>query len=321
MRASVALGAFLLSALLAAGALQAAAPAGLGRFLLVYSTCDTSPCSGSTTVRLAQSRDGVRWSAVPSFTPAPGTDPSAVRRGSRLYVLDSLQASATGLAAELRRFDVSATGLTETTASPVAVTLSNPAEAQAASTLSGTLAVDANGMLVLVYVLRLEPGAAGCPATQLNACLRIRTATEVAGTDGAELTGDTGNRRSIAFAPADSAGGPSVLANDKGYVILLAGPGRCVKAFTTTDLHSAYRAGPGLAGSCLTDPADSTIVTPSGAYRPALKESWIYLVRDGTLVRAVASRLTARVPAARFRPLKGFGDPPVATARLLLDAP
>jgi hypothetical protein len=321
MRASVVVAAFLLSAVLVPGVGSGAAPNGLGRFLLVYSTCDTTPCSGETTVRLAQSRDGVRWSAVPSFVPAAGTDPSAVRRGNTLYVLDSLQVAATGLTAELRRFTVSTAAVTEATASPVTVTLPNPAEAQAAGGLSGSLAVDANGLLVLVYVLRFEPGAPGCPATQPNACLRIRTATEVAGTDGAEFAGDAGSRRSLSFAPTESAGGPSVFANDNGYAILLAGPGRCLKAFAATDLHGTYRAAPGLPGSCLTDPADVTIVTPSGAYRPALKESWIYLVRDGTIVRAITSKLTRRVPATRFRTVKGFGDPPVATARFLLNTP
>jgi hypothetical protein len=321
MRASVVLAAFLLSTVVGVSSGSGAEPTGLARFLLVYSTCDTTPCSGTTTVQLAQSKDGVRWAAVPSFVPAAGTDPSAVRRGSTLYVLDSLRVSSTGLTATVRRFGVSATGLTETTDSEVTVTLANPAEVQAASGISGSVAADANGALVIVYALRFEPGATGCPATQPNACLRIRTATEVAGSDGGEFAGDAGNRRSISFNPAELAGGPGVFASDKGYVILLAGPGRCLKAFTAADLHGAYRAGAGLPASCLTDPADLSIVTPSGAYRPVLKESWVYLVRDGTIVRAIASKLTKRLPGTRFRAVKGFGDPPVATARFLLNAP
>ncbi len=141
------------------------------------------------------------------------------------------------------------------------------------------------------------------------------------GSDGGQFSGDLGNRRSISFPPDETAADPSVFATDKGFVVLLAGPGRCLKAFAATDLHGAYKAAPGLPSSCLTDPADDTIATPSGAYRPALRENWIYLVRDGTILRAITPKLTARVAATRFRPVKGFGDPPVATARLLLDAP
>ena len=258
MRASVVLVAFLLSSFLASSSGSGATPAGLARFLLVYATCDSDPCNGASTEHLAQSRDGVRWTPVPSFALAAAGNPSAARRAGRLYVLDSLRASPEGLTAGIRRFNITAAGLSETKPADVTVTLASPGDAQTASEITGSLALDPTGGLVLVYALRLEPGAIGCPAASGKACLKLRTATEVPSSDGADFTGDPGNRRVVSFDPANSPGSPIAYAGEgKGYVVLLAGPGQCLRVFTATDLHVTYHQARGLPGGCLTGPRGS----------------------------------------------------------------
>lgn len=316
VRASLALAALLPAALALPAVGGGASTAALGRFLLVYTTCDGGACGDTATQHLAQSADGVRWSTVSSFRSGPGSAPSAVRRGRRLYVLDSVQVASDGIVASLRRFTVTTSGLSEL--GPVRIVIDAPSDLAEITAASGTITRDPAGALVILTALRFEPNGTTCKQT-VKACLRLRTSTEQVGSDGTSFAPDRGDRAAFAYDTTDSVSNPSVFPDDKGIVVFLSGPGSCLRVLVSTDVQGAYRGGPGLAGGCLV--VDPPLATPSGAFRKLLAEDWVYGVSEGAVVRAVARKLGSRVPATRFRTLRGLGDAPVQAARLVLNAP
>jgi hypothetical protein len=282
----------------------------LARFLLVY-------VAGGEH-RLAQSRDGIRWSAVADLAAQPGSAPSAVRRGRTLYVFDSLQIVPEGLAGEVRRFRVGSSSLTELPPSEFTVQLATPLDLQRADAVSGSVAVDETGQLTPLFALRFAPETNACPAVG-QACVKVRTATEAPGTDGALFTGDSGNRAVVNFTSGDTVRDPAAFATAKGYLVALSGPGQCFRLLRAADLHASYRPMPKLTGSCLGD--EVSVATPTGVYRPLLKSHWLYGVSEGRVVRASTRTLTKHLPARRFRPVRLPGSPSVTSGRFAQNAP
>ena len=291
-----------------------------GRFLLAVASCPgVSPgCEGSAVQRLLQSRDGVRFTQVPGVARRAGNSPTAVRRGSRLYLFDDFGISGETITGTVRRFRVLGGSLRELPSVEFRILLASPEDAVRATSVTGSVLRDTSGALVALYALRLEPDTGACPVPG-QACLKLRTATESAGSDGTLFTGDPGNRRVVSFDPAETGGDPSAYPGQAGYVILTAGPGACLKVFVAVDLHGAYRTARGLPDGCITDAAD--IATPSGTYRPELREHWLYAVSGGTVVRGVAGRVSSPVPPSRIRELTGLGRLPSLSARFALNAP
>jgi hypothetical protein len=259
---------------------RAAAPAAaLGRFLIAYTSCDSTALSCRQ--QLAQSRDGVRWSAVPGFVPQPGTHPVAVRRGARLYLFDG---------PALRRFAVSGPGLTEL---PRATVQLDSGEA-----LAGENAfLDTGGTLVLVYAV---------PATD-GSSVTIKTAMEVPGSDGQSFAADPGQRVTLGAGAAAPALAPS-----RGGWVGLVAQGTCLQLLTAANAHGAYRPAAGLPGGCIS--GSTPLASPSAAFRPLLGEYWLYAVAGGQVVRAVTRGLGRQLAARRFRPLRLPGSPTVASA-------
>jgi hypothetical protein len=296
--------------LLLAAALALSVPAAQpavrpARFLLAL--------AGGGTVTLYQSGDGVRFTAAPGFTPGPGTSPAPVRRGSKLYLYDAAAVSADGtLAGTVRRFTVAAGGrLVEGTPASYAVQLSSPEDAQRASpgAIVPSFALDDAGALVLLYELRFEPGTNACPVAG-QACVKLRSATEVTGSDGTAFTGDPGNRLVLGFAPAGAVGPPALMRADKGWAVLQRGPVGCLLALTATDPHGQYRN-----VGCLVDQGPSS---PSGLWDARLREYRLYGVVGGRLVRAITARLRRLAPE-RFRPIALAARP--SAARIAANAP
>jgi hypothetical protein len=274
------------------------------RFLLAVATGGTVSLYGST--------DGVRFTASPGFTPGPGSSPAPIRRGSKLYLYGTPALSAAGLDGAARRFTARADGrLAEGPPAAYSVQLASPEDA-ARATPGGpapSLGVDDAGSLVLLYALRYEPATNACPVAG-QACVKLRTATEVAGSDGTAFTGDPGNRIVISLDPADSIGPPSLLRADKGWAVLMQGPGGCLHALTAADPHGAYRN-----AGCISDGGPAS---PSGLWDARLREYRLYGVAGGRAVRAVTARLRRLAPA-RFRPLSLPGRP--SAARAVANAP
>ena len=281
-------------ALLVPSAQPAPAPA---RFLLAV--------AAGGTVALLQSSDGVRFTAVSGFTPGAGVSPAPVRRGATLYVYDVPVLSEGGLTGTVRRFAIGAGGrLIEQAPTSYEIQLASPEDAQRATagSFAPSVAVDDAGSLVLLYAIRFEPGTNACPVVG-QACVKLRTATEVAGSDGLVFGGDSGNRIVLALPPADSVGPPSLFRAEKGWAAVMQGPGACLHALSALDPHGAYRN-----SGCASTRGPAS---PSALWDARLREYRLYGVAGGKVVRAVTPRL-ARLAPARFRPLALTGRPTAA---------
>jgi hypothetical protein len=277
---------------LAAPAAETATPP--ARVLLAVSAGGTSS--------LLTSSDGVRFSApVASWA---GTAPSPVRRGSTLYVYDLPTLSPDGLSGTLHRFAVGAGGgLTEKPSVDYTVQLASPEDAARATagSFAPSFGVDENGAIVLLYGLRFEPATNACPASG-RSCVKLRTATEVSGSDGTAFAGDPGNRVVISLAPAETLGPPALFRTETGWAALLRGPAGCLHLVTGRDLRGKYT------DRCVAAQAPST---PSAVWGPVVREYRLYGVVGGRVVRMVSRRLGA-VVTRRFRPLDVAGRPSFA---------
>ncbi len=245
---------------------------------------------------LYESADGIRFAAAPGYAPGPATSPALVRRGSTVYLYDAPQLTADGLQGSVRRFSISASGLLAgQLAAAYRIQLAAPGDAARASagSFAPAVAVDDAGAIVILYPVRLEPETNACPVAG-QACVKLRTATEVAGSDGLDFTGDAGNRIVLSFPAADAIEAPSLFRSQKGWSALARGPDGCLHLLTAADPHRAYRN-----GGCI---SDSGPETPSAVWDARLREYRLYGVVDGKVVRAVAGRLS-NVASSRFRPL------------------
>ena len=165
-----------------------------------------------------------------------------------------------------------------------------------------SVVVDDSGALTLLYALRYDAASNACPVPG-QACLKLRTATEAPGNDGVTFAGDLGNRIVVGFGPSDQVGPPSLLRAERGWVVLLQGPGGCLHVLTASSLHATY----GDAG-CV---AGQGPASPSGLWDARLREYRLYGIADGRVVRAVTGPLRNVAPA-RFRPLVVPGRPSFA---------
>ena len=292
--------------LLALCALPLAVPAGgsavrPARFLLAI--------SGGGTSSLLASSDGVRFSAAISSW--SGSVPSPVRRGAALYVYDTPAITADGLTGSVRRFAIAANGaLTARASASYTIQLKSPEDAKRATpgSFDPSVVVDDNGALVLFYALRYEPATNACPVSG-QSCVKLRTATEVSGSDGTQFTGDPGNRVVVSFPPSETVGPPSVLRAEFGWAGLFSGPRRCVHLVTGRDLRGHFKEG------CV---AQASPETPSALWSETLHQYRLYGVAKGRVVRMVSRRL-GRIVATRFRPLDVAGRP--SFARAAVNAP
>jgi hypothetical protein len=258
--------------------------------------------AGGGTSSLLTSSDGVRFSAP--VTSWAGSQPSPVRRGSTLYVYASPTLAADGLSGTLRRFAVGGRGaLSEKPPGAYKVTLDSAADAARATagSFAPSFAVDENGALVLLYGLRFEPATNACPVAG-RACVKLRTATEVSGSDGTAFDGDPGNRVVISLVPAETLGPPALLRTLTGWAALLRGPAGCLHLVTGRDLRGHYTDG------CVADLAPAT---PSALWSPVVREYRLYGVVGGRVMRMVSRRLGV-VVTKRFRPLDVAGRPSFA---------
>lgn len=258
--------------------------------------------SGDGTSSLLTSSDGIRFSApIASWA---GSQPTPVRRGGTLYVFDSPTLTRDGLSGTVHRFGVKVNGaVAEKGSTAYTVQLASPEDAARATagSFAPSFAVDENGAIVLLYALRFEPATNACPA-QGQACVKLRTATEVSGSDGSAFNGDPGNRVVISFAPAATTGPPSLLRTATGWAALLRGPGGCLHLVTGRDLRGHYMDG------CV---AHISPATPSALWGPVVREYRLYGVAAGRVVRMVSRRL-GTVVTKRFRPLDVAGRPSFA---------
>jgi hypothetical protein len=192
-------------------------------YLMAFGTCapGATDCMnpGNHLVQLAQSPDGRSWSLLGGWQSFKGSVPDVFRRGNTLYLYST---------SGLMRIDMT-TGATTTTA----VTLNE------GGYVDPSIAQTPDGRLILFYL----PGIMGQDPAQCaqgeSSCVRqIKSAVEVAGSDGAQFVVDAGARISETIT-SGSFSDPDIFYNGSEWVVYVS-RGSSVHAYTSTSLQGSY---------------------------------------------------------------------------------
>lgn len=192
-------------------------------YLMAFHTCapGATDCNNPANhiVQLAQSADGTSWSLVPGWTSFRGSVPDVFRRGNTLYVIST---------SGLTKVDMT-TGATTTST----VTLSE------GSFVDPSLAQLPDGRLILFFL----PGVPGQDPAQCaqgeSSCVRqIRSAVEVAGSDGTQFTVDAGARVTETIT-SGAFSDPDIFFNGTEWVLYVS-RGPSVHAYTSSTLQGTF---------------------------------------------------------------------------------
>lgn len=202
---------------------RAAVTAPTQPYLMSFHTCvvGATDCNnpGNHLVQLAQSADGRSWSLLSGWQSYKGSVPDVYRRGNTLYVFST---------SGLLRIDMT-TGATTT----AAVALSE------GSYVDPSLAQLPDGRLILFYL----PGIPGqdpaqCARGEASCVRQIKSAVEVAGSDGARFTVDAGARVTETVT-SGSFSDPDIFYNGSEWVLYVS-RGPSVHAYASTSLQGTY---------------------------------------------------------------------------------
>lgn len=192
-------------------------------YLMSFHTCapGASDCNnpGNHIVQLAQSADGANWSLVGGWQSYKGSVPDVFRRGNTMYVFST---------SGLMRIDMT-TGATTTTA----VTLNS------GTYVDPSLAQLPDGRLILFFL----PGIPGqdpaqCAAGQASCVREIKSAVEVAGSDGARFELDAGARITETIT-GGAFSDPDIFYNGAEWVLYVS-RGPSVHAYISTSIQGSY---------------------------------------------------------------------------------
>jgi hypothetical protein len=192
-------------------------------YLMAFHTCASgaTDCNSPANhvVQLAQSADGRTWSLVGGWQSYAGSVPDVFRRGNTLYIYST---------SGLMRIDMT-TGAT-TTAS---VTLSD------GTYVDPSIAQLSDGRLILFYL----PGIPGQDPAQCasgaSSCVRqIKSAVEVAGSDGTQFTVDAGARISETIT-SGTFSDPDIFYNGSEWVVYVS-RGSSVHAYSSSSIQGSY---------------------------------------------------------------------------------
>lgn len=192
-------------------------------YLMAFHTCapGATDCNNPANhlVQLAQSAEGTSWSLVPGWTSYKGSVPDVFRRGNTLYV-------------------ISTSGLTKVDMTTGATTTSTVSLSEG-SFVDPSLAQLPDGRLILFYL----PGVPGQDPAQCaqgeSSCVRqIRSAVEVAGSDGTQFTVDAGARVTETIT-SGAFSDPDIFFNGTEWVLYVS-RGPSVHAYTSSTLQGTY---------------------------------------------------------------------------------
>ncbi|MBL7161378.1 MAG: hypothetical protein ISS57_02145 [Anaerolineales bacterium] len=233
-------------------------------YLMAFHACDTAgeaDCHDPRNhmVYLAQSDDGANWNLIPGWEPFRGSVPDVIRRGDTLYIYTPGQ---------LVRYHLDTNTIDPFT------------QVQVSDLDSGyvdpSLVIDDNGRLVLFFLYG-QPGMdpAGCSPEETSCVRQIGSATEVAGSDGAEFTLDDGQRASLTIDPTSqikSFSDPDIFFDGDQYVLYVShGPSTSV--WVSKELRGEYAQEPALPQGLLTN---NTGGVPAGHFDMANAQYWTY---------------------------------------------
>jgi hypothetical protein len=192
-------------------------------YLMSFHTCVTGATNcmspANHIVQLAQSSDAVSWSLVPGWQSYRGSVPDVFRRGNTIYVYST---------SGLLRIDAT-TGETSSSA----VTISE------GSFVDPSIAQLSDGRLILFFL----PGIGGqdpaaCAPGESSCVRQIRSAVEVAGSDGTQFTVDAGARVTETIT-SGSFSDPDIFFNGSEWVLYVS-RGPSVHAYTSSTLQGSF---------------------------------------------------------------------------------
>lgn len=264
-----------------------------GKYLHAFHACDptvttcTDPRNHKTYV--AQSNDGVSWSILSDYVAHAASVPDLIRRGNTLYVYSPGQ---------LRRYHLD----TDTWENQVSVSITTSSGA-VESFVDPSLMIDENGKIVLFYLVSQIGGdPARCPSSQATCTKYFRSATEVAGSDGASFTVDSGDRTSVFIDgyTITTASDPDIFHDASQYVLYVT-LGPSVQVYTSATLRGSYTKVAALPNGML---VSSLGGIPAGHYDTATGRYWTYVhtQENGKSVirRAAHAALNAPLTASQF---------------------
>jgi len=207
----------------AAAPVSAAVTVPIQPYLMSFHTCapGASDCNNPNNhiVQMAQSADGSNWSLVGGWQSYKGSVPDVFRRGNTLYVFST---------SGLMRIDMS-TGATTTST----VTLNG------GTYVDPSLAQLPDGRLILFFlpgILGQDP--AQCAAGQTSCVREIKSAVEVAGSDGTRFDVDPGARVSETIT-GGAFSDPDIFYNGTEWVLYVS-RGPSVHAYTSGSIQGSY---------------------------------------------------------------------------------
>ncbi len=219
---------------------------------MAYHFCDNNNCGNpmTHTVQLAESDDGISWSAMPGFTGYQGSVPDPIIRGEKCYIYTP---------GKVRRYN-RITDSWETTSNQVQI---KDALGNIVSYVDPSALVDQDGLINLFFLN--STGIMGDPAQCASPpCIRnFDSAIEVPGSDGTQFVVQNGHRISITvngnWGPTD----PDLFSDGANYYLYLS-QGTTTLVYRSSTLHGSYSALTTLPnGNQLTNSAG----IPSGMYR------------------------------------------------------
>lgn len=192
-------------------------------YLMSFHSCATgaTDCNNPANhiVQLAQSADGSSWSLVSGWQSYRGSVPDVFRRGNTLYVIST---------SGLTRVDLT-TGSTST----AQVALSE------GTFVDPSLAQLPDGRLILFFlpgIMGQDP--AGCAPGEASCVRQIKSAVEVAGSNGTQFVVDDGARISETIT-SGAFSDPDIFYNGTEWVLYVS-RGPSVHAYTSASLQGSY---------------------------------------------------------------------------------
>ena len=192
-------------------------------YLMAFHTCAPSAtdCNNPSNhiVQLGQSADGVTWSLVGGWQSFKGSVPDVFRRGDTLFVIST---------SGLMRVDMKTGATTTATVSLNSGTYVDPSLAQLP-----------DGRLILFFLPGI-PGQdpAGCAPGEASCVRQIKSAVEVAGSNGTQFVVDDGARISETIT-SGAFSDPDIFYNGTEWVLYVS-RGPSVHAYTSASLQGSY---------------------------------------------------------------------------------
>lgn len=184
------------------------------RYLMSFHSCAPgSPnCAEPSAhlVQLAQSEDGRSWSLVPGWTSHNGSVPDVFRRGSTIYVM-SVGPGPGYSSLTVSKIDLSTGAQTRATVSV----------SEGVGFVDPTLEQLPDGRLILYYLATGGPGydPATCRSGESSCVKEIKSAVEVAGSDGTRFVTDPGVRISETISATQPFSDPDIFYNGREWVL------------------------------------------------------------------------------------------------------